>query len=824
MNHKALVLQGLCIFLSYVSSYGQAFEQVTDGLPDVGSSSTVWADFDNDGLLDLALSGIDNGNARTADVYLNQGNGTFTALGAGIEAISDGAMATGDVNNDGWLDLVVTGVTTADQRQTTLYRNDGDGTFTVINAGLEGVAFSDVAFADYNYDGRQDLFLLGVNGSGERVTKLYTNLAEGFAESQVELDGVSQGSLLARDFNKDGFIDLLYHGVDNANQPVIYYYLNDKTGSFTLSPTSLPDLGNGKATTGDINQDGFPDLLLAGSRFGTSFTQAYLNNSGSTFTPYLSLPGTVEGTGGYGDYDNDGDADLFYSGLEGTVFKSYLYNNDPTQLTNSGLAFPGVSGGEAHFADYNNDGKPDLFLTGYTVTAPASNLYQNTQANVNTVPTAPSGLTVQVYNDSAVFSWGHGSDAETATNGLTYNLYIGTAPLHDDVMAAQAELGSGWRKIAAPGVQTDTFAVVKDLPEGEYFWAVQTIDQATAGSPFSTEAVFYVCYDLQIEAQRIGCGDRMALSYTGARENDVVAWYSGAGPATPFSEDQEVELTVSQDTDVWAIVSRSWGCEVRADITVAANPETRLDTGGDRSICIGDTLVLGGSPTAQGSFLPYSYQWSPGEAMDDPTAANPRIWPKETTTYQLITFSGGCEVAQSTVTITVDPLPGIDAGDDLAIGLNETTQLLASGGETYVWSPTEGLSDTISATPVAQPLQTTTYSLTGTDINGCVNQDSVTVKVRSELFVPNLFTPNQDGVNDIFYVYGTGVMEVQWAVYDRNGQELFTSNDIHTGWDGTANGNELPTGHYLWTVKGRYFDGRPLDFNGKNKGTIRLVR
>lgn len=823
MRNKALCLQGV-ILLSFLSAHAQTFEQVPDGLPNVGSSSSAWADFNNDGLLDIALTGVDNSNAKTAGIYINQGDNTFSALGAGIEAVSDGAIATADFNNDGWMDLLITGVNSSDNRITRFYQNGGDGTFSPVDAGFAGVAFSDAVFADINNDGRQDLFLLGVDDAGERITKIYTNDTDGFTTSPIALTGVSQGSLLAIDFNKDGFTDLLYHGVDNANQPVIYYYLNDKNGSLALTPTSLSGLGNGKATAGDINRDGYPDLLLTGSRFGTSYTKIYLNHTGSTFTPYLSLPGTVETTATFGDYDADGDTDLFYSGLEGTVFESYLYENDQPDLTNSGIAFPGISSGESGFADYNNDGKPDLLITGYTVTAPASNLYKNIQANVNTTPTAPDGLTEQIDNDSVVFSWNPGTDAETIQDGLTYNLYIGTATSKDDVLAAQADVSTGWRKIAMPGTQTDTFAIVKNLPEGKYYWAVQAIDQARAGSPFSAEATFYICYDITIEEQRLGCGDKVTLSYTGAKTGDVVSWYNEANPSTPFSNTQEVELTLDADTDVWVVVERAWGCEVSADKTVTGNPETTLDTGGDRSICIGDSVQLGGSPTAQGSLLPYTYQWSPVTNIDNATSANPKVWPTETTTYELITYSGGCETGRATVTVTVNPLPAIDAGQDVTIGLNETIQLLASGGATYRWSPAEGLSDTTSATPDAHPLKTTTYHVEGTDINGCVNQDSVTITVRSEVFIPNTFTPNQDGQNDIFYVYGTGIMEIQLIVYDYNGQEMFRTTNTETGWDGKYKGNDAPTGNYIWTLKGQYYDGRPLEYNGKSKGNFRLVR
>ena len=802
----------------------QSFEQVPDELPNVGSSSMAWADFNNDGLLDMVLTGVGNSSTHQSGIYLNDGDDTFSALGAGIEAVSDGAVAVGDINNDGWMDILISGQKPDGTRITKLYQNEGDGTFRTLDAGLPQLAFSDATIADFNNDGRGDIFILGVSDAGERKAQLHLNTVSGFVAHGQSFEGVSQGSVVAKDFNKDGYIDLLYHGVDNANQPALYYYINDKQGAFSQTANGLVPLGNGRAVAGDLNQDGYPDLLLTGSRFGTSYTNMYLNNAGSTFTPYLSLNGTVESTATFGDYDADGDADLFYSGLEGAVFKSYLLENDQPQLDGSGVSFPGLSSGKSAFADYNNDGKLDIFLSGYTVTAPASNLYKNIRAEINTLPTAPGGLSVEVHNDSVIFKWDPAADFETTANGLTYNLYLGTSSKSGDVLSAQADLNTGWRRIASPGVMADTFAIVTDLAEGQYYWAVQSIDAAHAGSPFSIEDTFTICYDIVIEQTLQGCGGEVLLEYTGSRPDDIVKWFYMDDLVTPFSTDQKPIISPEAAVDVKVQVTRSWGCKVTAEATASVNPATTVDSGGDQAICIGDTIQLGGNPTASGSLLPYTYQWSPATAMDNPASANPKVWPKQTTTYELVVYAGGCEVDRSSIIVTVNDLPMIDAGEDVTIGLNETVQLWASGGVTYSWSPSTGLSDSISATPDASPLVTTTYTVSGTDANGCSNKDSITVQVRSEVFIPNLFSPNGDGENDIFYAYGTGVQVIQLAVYDRKGQQLFVTDDLANGWDGKFNGKEMPAGNYLWTLKGQYYDGRPLDFKGTRKGSFRLVR
>lgn len=820
---KTFFIQGL-FALTWLNGMGQAFEPVSDQLPDVGSSTAVWADFNNDGLLDLALSGVNSGNQKTSGIYLNQGDGTFLSMGLGLEVVSDGALAAGDINNDGWIDLLLSGVNANDSRITRLYQNNRDGSFSAVDADLEGVGFSDVGFADFNNDGKTDIFLLGVNDDSERVTKLYKNTASDFEEVSGDFEGVSQGSMLLKDFNKDGYVDFLFHGVNNANQPVIFYYLNDQVGGYSLTTTGLPGLGNGKAATGDINSDGYPDLFLSGTRFGQSVTQVFLNNGGTTFTPYLSLVGVVENTATFGDFNNDGIADLFYSGLEGTVFKSYLYKNENSQPVNSEIAFPGVSTGNSSFADFNNDGKLDLFLTGYSLTAPVSNLYKNVLAETNTAPSAPTDIKVKTFNDSVIFSWKPGHDPETQEKGLTYNLYLGTAPEVDNIVPAGADITSGWRRIVEQGNLNDTFAIVKNLPEGKYFWGVQAIDQGYAGSPFTASEMFYVCYDIDIDIQRLDCGNEMELHYSEAKAGDKVAWYSDLDPNAPFSTEAHAAITLENSTTIRAVIDRKWGCQVIAERFIELNPPTIVNTGGRREICFGDSIQLGGTPTASGSFLPYTYRWSPTANMNNPADPNPTVWPTETTQYELTIFNGTCEVARSNVTVVVNLLPEIDAGQDQAVGLNEAVQLWASGGESYSWSPAEGLSDATIANPEARPLKTTTYYVTGINSKGCQNTDSVTIHVRSEVFIPNLFTPNGDGENDVLYVYGTGVRDLKLSIYDSHGIEVFSSSDMEKGWDGTINGNDAPTGNYIWTLKGFYYDGRPLDFKGKNKGSLRLVR
>jgi gliding motility-associated-like protein len=108
--------------------------------------------------------------------------------------------------------------------------------------------------------------------------------------------------------------------------------------------------------------------------------------------------------------------------------------------------------------------------------------------------------------------------------------------------------------------------------------------------------------------------------------------------------------------------------------------------------------------------------------------------------------------------------------------------------------------------------------------------DSVVVLVSESLppaatlFVPNLFSPNGDGQNDTFRLYGPGVSTIIWQVYDRQGNRLFEAYDLAAGWNGEHQGRPVPNGVYLWKISGKGTDGTPLQFEGQQSGMLRLVR
>ncbi len=162
------------------------------------------------------------------------------------------------------------------------------------------------------------------------------------------------------------------------------------------------------------------------------------------------------------------------------------------------------------------------------------------------------------------------------------------------------------------------------------------------------------------------------------------------------------------------------------------------DAGAYQTICAGQSVPIGGSPTGSGgNGGPYTYSWTPTTGLDDATAANPNASPAATTTYtvEVSETSTGLS-ATDDVVVTVNPSPVADAGTDIDIVIGSSTAIggspTASGGTapyTYSWTPTTGLDDATLANPTATPTDTTTYTVVVTDASGCTDTDDITVNV-----------------------------------------------------------------------------------------------
>lgn len=303
--------------------------------------------------------------------------------------------------------------------------------------------------------------------------------------------------------------------------------------------------------------------------------------------------------------------------------------------------------------------------------------------------------------------------------------------------------------------------------------------------------------------------------------------WSSSGGLDIFSKANPVVQPVESNHYFLKVTNKN-GCADFDTVFIEVNPEIIVNAGTDVDICIGDSVIIGGTPAASGSLFDYTYQWLPAIGLSKTTIPNPMVSPSGDQQYVLEVRSGDCAAEYDTVMVFVHPLPEVTVSPQQSVGPDESVQLVATGGTVYEWSPEELLDDPINPDPLARPLENTLFKVRVTDEYGCSNIDSVKVLVQNVIFIPNLFTPNGDGNNDFFKVYGSGIASIQLTIYDLHGNEIFLADNaemaMSRGWDGTRNGNPLPNGTYVWTLEGEFYNRSELDFEGARKGTIRLLR
>jgi gliding motility-associated-like protein len=179
-------------------------------------------------------------------------------------------------------------------------------------------------------------------------------------------------------------------------------------------------------------------------------------------------------------------------------------------------------------------------------------------------------------------------------------------------------------------------------------------------------------------------------------------------------------------------------------------------------------------------------------------------------TWQIVYTVAGLCGDSDTIQIVVNPLPNADAGPDQIFQEDSLAILTATGGLSYVWVPSTGLGCDSCATTTAQPIQSYTYTVQVTDINGCVAYDNMTLtikKITGSLYIPNAFTPDGDEHNNTLRTTGFSVKFFHMEIFDRWGGLVFVSDDINSHWDGTFGGKPCPQGIYTYSIRyGLNFD------------------
>lgn len=267
-------------------------------------------------------------------------------------------------------------------------------------------------------------------------------------------------------------------------------------------------------------------------------------------------------------------------------------------------------------------------------------------------------------------------------------------------------------------------------------------------------------------------------------------------------------------------VTNTANCSAMDSVQVTLKPPAVFTVSTDKTTCLGDPVQL----TATGGD---NYTWLPQVSLDNASLANPTATPVSTTTYTVNISESTCnESATLSATITVLALPTIMASksNDIDCSVNES-QLTATGGSSYSWYPETTLNNPSISNPVATPVTTTLYTVTGTDPSGCKNIDTITVKATVSNIglyqLPSAFTPNADGLNDCFGVKSWGfIEELDFSIYNRWGERVFHTVNPVVCWDGYYKGVKQNPGVYIYMIKAKT-SCNPSVFR---KGTVSLIR
>lgn len=273
-------------------------------------------------------------------------------------------------------------------------------------------------------------------------------------------------------------------------------------------------------------------------------------------------------------------------------------------------------------------------------------------------------------------------------------------------------------------------------------------------------------------------------------------------------------------TTTYHVLSNIGKCIAEDDIVVTPIPYPVANAGPDNTICFGNSAQL----QASGGSI---YSWSPSAFLTATNIPNPvSVKPTDNVRY-IVTVRDvlGCpKPVKDTMFLFVAKIKAVTNTSDTSVVLGQPLQLNASGSTNYSWSPTTWLDNPLIHNPVSLPQNDITYTVRVSNSAGCFDDASVRVhvfRIKPDLLVPNAFTPNGDGNNDIFKPIPIGMKSVDiFRVYNRWGQMLYSGTGNGSGWDGTFAGAKQEMATYVWYAEGVDY----LNNKIKRKGSVVLIR
>jgi hypothetical protein len=426
-------------------------------------------DYNNDNSMDFFVDCVSE-NITYLGHYINKGDWNFSTSEGGPGSVRGGNFVSlGDADNDGDVDYIKThGIS----KNVTI--GDSGGSF------FTRYGESSINFGDYDNDGRLEILEMPPSSSDTALCLLWDNAKPWYIRNSQKLLPLGAQGAAWGDYDMDFDNDLLIHGTGLLKDSSGIRLYQNEQAKFVLrdSLDGSQKYGSSNCKLFDMNNDGKLEALIDNS--------VYLIKNHHFERTQTTLPNGWT-LGNIGDIDNDGDLDIICPD------KIYL-NNGETWIEKRLVKEHTMLSG-CDIADLDNDGDLDIVVMGFPGTQPenGTRIYINNSKVKNVPPAPPSSLKTSVNGNEVLFNWSMGVDDHTPKQSLSYSLRVGKTPLGCQIMSPASDPKTGYHFIPQMGnVCLDTGWILRNLPEGTYYWSVQTIDNSWLGSSFAPEQSFAI--------------------------------------------------------------------------------------------------------------------------------------------------------------------------------------------------------------------------------------------------------------------------------------------------------------------------------------------